>query len=103
TPDDVFAWYDWADVFLLTSRYEGFGRVVVEAMHQGVIPVCSKVSGPIDIIEDGVTGFLEPPVPERLAARILALASDGPLLQRMSAATRDRALTEYNYDHIRRN
>ncbi len=46
------------DVFLLTSDYESFGLVVLEALYAGVPVVSTKCGGPEDIIEDGKTGFL---------------------------------------------
>jgi glycosyltransferase involved in cell wall biosynthesis len=53
--------YGRAAVLLLTSRAEGFGRVLVEAASQGVAAVATSVAGPRDIIINGVTGFLHEP------------------------------------------
>jgi glycosyltransferase involved in cell wall biosynthesis len=50
--------YGAADVFLLTSHYEGFGRVIVEAGLSGVPSVSTICTGPEDIIIDGETGYL---------------------------------------------
>jgi len=47
-----------ADLLLLTSRYEGFGRVIVESYINKTPVVSTDVAGPSDIIIDGKTGFI---------------------------------------------
>ncbi|MCC8173457.1 MAG: glycosyltransferase, partial [Odoribacter sp.] len=48
-----------SSIFALTSRYEGFGLVITEAMNCGVPPVVySCKCGPKDIIQNGKNGFL---------------------------------------------
>jgi glycosyltransferase involved in cell wall biosynthesis len=56
--DDLPDIYGAADAFLLTSYYEGFGRVIVEANLAGIPVVSTKCTGPEDIIQDGETGYL---------------------------------------------
>jgi glycosyltransferase involved in cell wall biosynthesis len=71
-----------ADVMVFPSRTDTFGLVNLEAMACGVPVAAYPVTGPIDVIEDGVTGALD----EDLAAAALrALAID-------PKACRERAL-----------
>jgi glycosyltransferase involved in cell wall biosynthesis len=47
-----------ADVFALTSSYEGFGNVLIEAMACNTVVVATKSPGTVDIIKDGDNGVL---------------------------------------------
>lgn len=59
TVDNIAEKYSESSIFVLSSQYEGFGMVIVEAMTCGVPPVSFACPcGPRDIIEDGVDGFL---------------------------------------------
>jgi glycosyltransferase involved in cell wall biosynthesis len=50
-----------ADLFVLPSPAEPFGLVLIEAMAQGVPVVATRCGGPLEIIEDGVSGQLVNP------------------------------------------
>lgn len=82
-----------ASIFALTSRYEGFGLVLVEAMECGVPPVAMACKcGPRDIITHGTDGFLcEPGDEEGMARHICALIDDPSRRRRMGEAARRRA------------
>ncbi len=57
--DDLAAHLAAADVMVFPSRTDTFGLVNLEAMACGVPVAAYPVSGPIDVIEDGVTGALD--------------------------------------------
>ena len=79
-----------ADVFALTSRYEGFGNVLVEAMACGVPAVATRSAGTDDIISDGVDGVLVARhTPDAVAAALTRLLLDRPLRDRMAASARE--------------
>lgn len=56
---------------------EPFGRVIVEGMLAGVPVVAARAGGPLEIIDEGRTGWLtEPGDPDALAERIDAIRAD---------------------------
>lgn len=56
--DDINAYYQYCDVFTLPSKKEGFGIVYLEAMQYKKPVIAVNYGGPIDVIENGKTGFL---------------------------------------------
>ena len=83
---DVKELYLNHSVFVLPSRYEGFGLVLLEAMQCGVSSIAFNCNtGPADMIIDGVNGFLvEQGNIEALADRMKQLMNDEGLRMNFS-------------------
>ena len=85
-----------SDVVVVSSRFESFGMVAVEAMACGVPVVSTDRGGPAETIVDGETGFLVPPErPEAIARRVVELLRDPELGRRMGAAGRARVQARF--------
>ncbi|HOM29777.1 MAG TPA: glycosyltransferase family 4 protein [Deltaproteobacteria bacterium] len=56
--DDLAPYYRVFDVFLLTSRQEGLGSSILDAMACGVPVVATRAGGIPEIVHDGETGLL---------------------------------------------
>ena len=55
------AYYRLADVYVMASRGEGFGFVILEALATGIPTIASKVDGGREAIRDGMLGTLVDP------------------------------------------
>lgn len=77
-----------ADIFLLTSDFEGTPNVVLEAMSAHVACVSTRVDGVCEILSDGQTGLLADCDASDLARRIDRLADDPPLRARIATDAR---------------
>ena len=96
---NIADWYQSADVFVLTSLFEGFPNVLAEAMAHGLPAVSVDCdTGPRDIISNGIDGLLVPQNnPEALVAALRHLMANDALRHEMGACAekiRDRLRIE---------
>lgn len=85
-----YAWMRRADLFVLSSRWEGFGHVIAEAMVCGAPVLATRCpSGPEEIISDGRDGVLcQAGSVEDLRDKLAQLAQEPELRRRLSVRAR---------------
>jgi glycosyltransferase involved in cell wall biosynthesis len=87
------------DIFVLPSRFEGFGLVLVEAMTAGAACVTYDTSNMPELIEHGVNGLLVPVGDiDALAAATTCLCQDAVLRQQLGDAAHATVLERFTAD-----
>lgn len=81
-----------ADMFVLTSYFEGFARVIMEAALAGVPVITTQVSGIQGIVEHEVSGYVIPQGDEKtFIEAVKTLINDPVLREQMSKAIQEKA------------
>lgn len=87
--EELPKYYRICDIYVHTSNYEGFGKVLVEAAASGLPIVATDIPGPRRIVQEGETGFLVPVDDDRaIADGVFLLLKDPEQAQRMGDAGR---------------
>jgi glycosyltransferase involved in cell wall biosynthesis len=98
---DVRRPLDEADIFVLPSRFEGFGLVLLEAMAVGVPVIAADVDGPAELLVDGSNGIkFKVGSAEDLADKIAALAAQPELAAKIARTAKD-FVTEFDIANMR--
>lgn len=93
--------YAAMDVFVLPSYREGFPRSAVEAAAMGLPLVLANIRGCREVVADGENGYLVPVRDvEMLIDRVRCLINDPELRSRFGAASRRRALAEFDEQRV---
>lgn len=97
------SWAREADIFVLSSRYEGFPNVLGEAMAAGLPVAAANCDfGPSDMVENGRTGLLVPGEDSAaLAGAIETLIVDPELRARLGSAGR-KAMERFGSERVLR-
>ena len=95
--DEIHAYYDRADVFVLASFAEGLPVVLMEAMAKEIPCVATRIVAIPELVLDGVNGLLVAPSDATgLADAVERLISDPDLRRRFGEAARQKVLDEYD-------
>jgi glycosyltransferase involved in cell wall biosynthesis len=90
--------YAHADIFVSTSRSEGFGLTILEAMASGCAVVASKIPTHRDLIENGRNGILYENTLD-FEAKLNLLLSDSDLVRKIGREAQDSA-EKFSWDNV---
>ena len=97
--EEVQRWYQRLTIYAFTSRNEGFGLTLIEAMAAGAALVASRAGAAELVVEDGVTGVLTPPGDvDALVAALEPLMRDPASAAAMGERGRARVLEKFSLD-----
>ncbi len=98
---DVLELLNAFDLFVLSSKIEGFPLVLLEAMALGKAVVATEVGGVPELVVRGETGFLVPPSDWRaLSSSVVSLLSDPRRIRQMGEAGRRRVREQFSEDQM---
>ncbi|WP_024519739.1 glycosyltransferase family 4 protein [Bradyrhizobium sp. Tv2a-2] len=96
---EVQRWYQRLTIYAFTSRNEGFGLTLIEAMAAGAALVAARAGAAELVVEDGVTGSLVPPGDaEALIAALEPLMDNPNAASAMGARGRARVVEKFSLD-----
>ncbi|MBI3901578.1 MAG: glycosyltransferase family 4 protein [Nitrosomonadales bacterium] len=95
--DGLERYYRAADIFIMLSKFDTFGMVVLEAMAAGLPVIVSPNVGAKDLVEEGINGFIlaTPDDADAAADRMIRLSDTVQREAMGSAATRTAAMHDW--------
>jgi mannosyltransferase len=97
--EEVQRWYQRLTIYAFTSRNEGFGLTLIEAMSSGAALVAARAGAAEFVVEDGVTGVLTPPGDvDALVIALEPLMRDPVSAHAMGERARTRVLEKFSLE-----
>jgi mannosyltransferase len=97
--EDVVRWYQRLTIYAFTSRNEGFGLTLIEAMSVGGALVAARAGAAEFVVEDGVTGVLTPPGDvDALVRGLESLMRDPAAATAMGARAQAQVVDKFSLD-----
>jgi len=103
TDQERDVWYGLSDIFIMPARniagdFEGFGIVYLEANLAGKPVIAGRSGGAGEAVEDGLNGLMvDPEDINDISEKILKLALNPELRQKLGQAGKERAIKNFNW------
>jgi L-malate glycosyltransferase len=99
--DNIWEYYKAMDIFLLTSRSEGFSLALLEAAAAKLPIVASNIPGNNEFIEDGKNGLLfEIDNPNQLTEKIIKLTENKTFAKLIAGNAHQSVMSNYMVEHF---
>ncbi len=99
--EDVDSLLGLADIFILSSVNEGFGRVLLEAMAAELAIVATDVGGVPTVLDNGRAGILVPASsPAELAEALIPVIRSRGDREKLAAKAHERVLSTYSVEEV---
>jgi glycosyltransferase involved in cell wall biosynthesis len=95
---ELFHYYQAADIYLHTGRLETFGLSVIEASGNGIPVVSVNEGGPCETVLDSQTGYLTEANNSALAKVICILSNDSEMRIRFGKAGQESVRKKYTWE-----
>ena len=98
---EIIAKYQESSIYIMSSRYEGFGMVLLEAMACGIPCVSFDCPyGPSDIIHDGEDGFLVKHLDTTALAERICYLIENPEIRKEMGEKAKRNIKRYSRENV---
>ena len=98
--DDLARAVAGMDIFFMPSVTETFGNVTTEAMAAGVPVVAARATGSVDLVDEGVTGFLVPPIDVTAYADAIQRLVEDPVLRAEAGRAGSARVSGYEWEQV---
>lgn len=95
--EDLARIYASLDIFVHAGPHDTFGNTLQEAAASGLPVVAPAAGGPLDLVRDGLTGFLVTPSDARALTRAVAVLAASAQLREMQGRAARRAMLDRSW------
>jgi glycosyltransferase involved in cell wall biosynthesis len=94
-------YYCGSDIYISSSCHESYGKVLIEAMSCGLPVVATQTTGSLEIVQEGINGYLVPiRNPHLLANKIIYLLDNPAIAQKMGRIGKKIVNEKFNKEVI---